>query len=356
MQPRTTKCIYCGRFVNPRAGQGDHVLPAGLFGEFKNDLTFRGICVRCNNGFSHLEQLLAQGSPFGFYRRIAKPNRGRRKGRGLGFLRGSRGSSRPRFTVTFGDRAIVVYPSATDPQDVSAPDQLVVRDSHAKDHQILLFPGITREKLRAAILGLGIGEVKEAWLLCDPSASAAVQLDLAAVLPAAKIVEQGAIPPQAERTLVSGEYSFSGQYFQALAKIALHYYLVHNRRGYQGSEACFAEIRRFIKFGGDKHRFFHAAGRKFVAPFGRTPVGTYLCPKDWCHVLATNEIEKVIVVYMQLFLGPGFVPEPILVTLGPAASDVILRKGVWAHLFKYEPNRTGRYAGRVDDVRMFPIE
>lgn len=151
MSTELLNCIYCEQAFNPLAGQGDHVLPCGLFGEFEGAPTFRGTCVACNNGFSHFEQLLAQGTPLGFYRRVAQPNRGKRKGRGLGHMQGTRGAKQPRFTTRFRDCTILVLPSTEDPLEVSVPDQIVVRDQGDEDYPIVLFPHMGTEGLRKQV-------------------------------------------------------------------------------------------------------------------------------------------------------------------------------------------------------------
>jgi hypothetical protein len=130
-------------------GEGDHILSSALFGEFQNDIRFRGCCPECNNSFSPFEQILAQATPLGQMRAMVKPKRMRRKS-GLR-QRGAKGSKRPRTVVFATDHGELVEAVGDDPRDVQLVDRLTIRDEDGSEHYIRLFKGMSLERLRAEI-------------------------------------------------------------------------------------------------------------------------------------------------------------------------------------------------------------
>jgi hypothetical protein len=355
MEQQIVPCIYCGKDFDPRKGAGDHVLPVGLFGEFENDLAFRGICTACNNGFSILDQLLIQGSPLGFYRQLAQPNRGKRSCRGGGVPKGSSGAAKPKYTVDVGDWSLEVIPSANDPENVDVFDQVVVRLADGEQRHVMIYEGMNSSSFAKKLKDLLTFQVAEVGVFCELRSFAFVEEVLVrpsfASVPITKI---DPFPADTSGARINGEYRFNVKYFQALSKIAFHYYLTRNRRGYTGAEPIFSSIRDFIKFGGAEEVFFRKPVRAFFAPFGRTKRGTYLCPKDWCHVLAADETEGDIVVHLQLYIGPGYVPEPVYVTVGH--SSIVAPRCAWGNLFKVESRERGRYAGRVYEMNLIAVK
>ncbi len=245
-------------------------------------------------------------------------------------------------------RRILVNPDLNKPTDAAAADQLVIRDKDGTDHQVRLYAGMSPDKLRADVEGLKLGDIKEMWFDCDVDDSDKIKSLLCEAFPSMKVSDDRSQAPAANRRLPGRVYfQFSGDYFRALAKIAFHYYLVHNSRGLKGSEPAFANIRRFIRHGGDEKPFFQSGRANIFHPFGETPDGKVICPSNWCHLLAAVENRRTVVVYMLLYAGPGSVPAPIHVELGTLDTRIVLPQAVWGHIFECEPDRTGRYAGRV---------
>jgi hypothetical protein len=343
------QCIHCGQAFDPSEGEGDHTLSARLFGEFEDDRTFRGDCPACNNDFGRFDQLLAQSSQLGFYRRVVRPNLGRRKYRGTIHQRGSHGGKAPVFTLTHEGRSLLVEPCGDDPFDAACVDQIDLEDADGNNHLIRLFPEMTERGLQKELDRRGIVGMKNLRLDCDEELREQYMLLLGKVWPMARMVEEGATEKGVHRVPGRVEFQFSSEYFQALTKMAFHYYLTWCRRGYKGSESIFDEVRAFIKHGGEHARFFRSSGRRFAVPFGHKTSEGIAYPKNWCHLFAADETRNEIVVYMQLFAGPGFIPRPTYFTLGRIASDLVVpvSTGVWGHVFEYEANRTVRYAGRM---------
>lgn len=340
------KCIYCGRFFNPRKGQGDHVLPCRVFGEFEGDVRYRGLCVSCNNGFSVNEQLLAQGSHLGFFRSIVKPKH-KRKGSGNLRQNGAHGAKKPQFKMRLGERTILVSPSNENPLDATPLDQLNIRSKQGEQRHIRLFAGMSADRLRNDIKESGLTDVEEVYLDCDDKLSEQFLELIQTVFPSYKFHQSGTTEPGNYRLPGRAEFEFSVGYYQAIAKIAFHYYLCRSQRGLTGSEMAFSKIRRFIKYGGDPSDYFRAPKKPFQLPFGKTKMGDFVSPREWCHAFAVDESGSEIVVFLQLFAGPGCSPSPDHIILGTLESRLAIVPGVWGQVFQYELERSDKYAGTV---------
>jgi hypothetical protein len=341
-----SNCIYCNELFDPQRGEGDHVLSAALFGEFEGDVRFRGICTHCNNKLGSNEQLLAQSSQLGFYRHVVQPNLGRRKRGGLRQC-GARGGSKPRFTTSHKGFTLLAEVTHENALEGTIPEQLVIRNSDGQ-WQIRLFPGMSPAALRTKISSLGIADLSTGYLTCDNHNTDEYQKLLGEVLPNFKFTELETVEPGTYQNQGRMSFEFSRAYFQALAKIAFHHYLVRNKRGCIGSEPEFSAIRDFITKGGDQSEFFISAGRKIVTPYSHTTNGRPFLPTQWCHVLAIDETIWEAVIYLQLFLGPKLLARPVYVTVGKVDGR-ILPNALSAHVFQYQ-NRTDRFAGSVSEA------
>lgn len=348
-----SNCIYCGRFFNARKGQGDHVLPARIFGEFKGDKPFRGQCPTCNNVFGCHEQVLAQSSQIGLYRGCAKPNLGKRANRGGLDQKGAHGSARPKLVMLGADNTVLVRPTAGNPLDARPVDQLILRDAIGQEHHVELFAKMRPEQLQDQLRRRGLLSATPTGINCPWETRGDFQRLVTDVFPSIKSITDLRMDPGTYPFRGRAEFNVSLSYWQALAKIAFHYYLVHNQRGVLGSEEAFQPIRSFIRHGGDPRDFFKRPDIPFVVPFGADGPGTVRCPKIWCHLVAANDSETAIFVYLQFFLGPGSIPPPTYIAL--ADSDAGLeRGGVWGHLYQQDGNGKGRFAGTVSRVSISP--
>ena len=312
MSKSLRSCIYCQKAFDPSLGAGDHVLPSALFGEFKDDKRFRGACSRCNNECGKFEQVLAQSSPLGFYRRLVNPNRGSRAKRGT-TQQGARGNPAPKTTSLIDDCQILVQHDPIDPMSVNIVDQLIVTSKGRGVFHIRLHQDMTEATIRGRINSLLSDDVTEIAFHCEDSLSLRLLPILRERFPDWSFEEKAGMEPGNYSIKSTTRYQFSTEYFQALAKIGLHYYLAHNRRGYQGSELAFDGIRRFIMNGGESDLFFVASKPHIALPFA----------------------------------GPGFIPPPITIALGDVQGRIILPVGVFGHVFQYERERLDHYAGRM---------
>jgi len=342
-----SNCIYCGTSFDPTRGEGDHVLPCALFGEFEGDVRFRGACVRCNNALGQNEQKLAQASPLGFFRWVVRPNRRRRKDSGL-VQKGAGGCDAPTFTAEYEHGPMLVRPTRDDPSKSTPVDQIVVSEKQGKHYCIPWFPGVGAERVRAEMDRRQIGEFETIRFEADSAHIDELRSVLAEIFPGWKTVQDYQMEPGTHLVHGRATFYFTTWYYQALAKIAFHYYLCHNLRGLRGDEPAFGPIRNFIQHGGEKDQFFQSSGRHVFAPFGQMAGGIITSP-TWIHLFAGHEVDRTIVVYMQLFVGPDHVSRPFYITLGTTNSRLFLpaNTGLWGHMYEYDAERTDREAGRV---------
>jgi hypothetical protein len=249
-------------------------------------------------------------------------------------------------------QAVLVHPSQDNPHQATPVDQLVLADAAGSVRHVRLFRGMTAQRLRADVAKTGLRDIADATFQCDDADADHFEALFASAFPGSHIEAAFIIEPGEVALPGRIKFQFTADYFRALAKTALHYYLIHNRRGLNGHEETFSSIKTFIKAGGEKDVFFHASGRRFALPFGRTAGGGAILPNRWCHVFAADETRDVVVIFMMLFAGPECAPTPTYVTLGRLQNDIILPTAVWGHHFIYEEGAKGGYAGRVVELSL----
>lgn len=298
---------------------------------------------------------MVQSGPEGFFRQIIKPRSKRLNKRGIGRPRGAMGAPPPQHMVDMGDHLALVEPHSCNPQDVSPVNHIFVRDTAGKETHIRLYPGIRDDQVRKALENAGLCEMKDASLHCSPEHWSEHRSLLQKLWPNARFEERDPTPVGVHpETPGKIKFVVNTHYFQAVAKIAFHYFLRHSRRGFTGAEPYFAAIRDYIANGGNHEQFFKRAnGPAFVLPFGEIPGGDVVTPGQWCHVLAACEGNREGVSYVQLFVGPGCIPAPYYVWLGRWDSPIITPNSTWAHLYLYDQlQQDGRYAGRVEPMQV----
>ena len=351
------KCIYCGRFFNASKGEGDYTFAAGVLGVFAGDNRFRGVCRRCNNSFGVNEQVMAQSSPLGLFRAE------------LGFKVRSRGSGhdiRPRgkskggfariATATLTGWNRLVSPAMDGSRNAFPVDQLVIRGPDDQEHFIRLFPNMTAKGLATAVQRTGVKDIRTANFNCSDVNADRLLPVIKKVFPNMTFSEAPDTEPGVHRVLVRTTFRVGVEYFQGLAKIAFHHYLIHNQRGYKGSEEIFRGIRTFIRHGGDIDAFFPETGDTFGSPIGTEVEGGRLTVGVWCHIVLVDEREFTSRTCMWLFAGPENVPRPIHVTLASDSRRILLPAGIWGHAYEYDRSRTDKYAGTVRTIPTIRVQ
>lgn len=345
------RCIYCDEQFDPSKGEGDHILPSALFGEFQYDIRFRGCCRKCNTSFGQHEQILAQATPLGQFRAIVKPKQTRRKSSRR--QRGAKGSRPPRIVVFPIDHGELVELVGDDPRDVRPVDRLTIRDEDGSEHYIRLFKGMTVERLRTDIQKSGSKKHKVIFCSGNPENVESYKTLLDELYPNCRWEDRPDTEIGVHRVRGRTEFVFSTEAYRAIAKIAFHYYLVHNQRGYRGGEPGFDAVRRYIREGvGDYKHFFDLAGPTFLMHFGETNQGRGTTPGNWCHILAAHEVADKIVVDLRFFAGPGSKGEVHRVTLGRIHSRIVLPGAFWGHVYHYDMRPGDKYSGFVERARL----
>lgn len=352
---KTEKCIYCRIPFDPSRGQGDHILPVQL-GEFRNDIRFRKICPLCNNQIGKSEQQFLLCGPESYFRDLVKPKIPKKRQRGRSKVKAAMGAPSPESTIDHGDHRQLVERSKDNTNNLFPVDQIVIHDDQGEEYFIRLFSGMSPKQLKDRIKKHGINKIDKTWFHCDTEHSSEFQQLMKKTWPKSEI--HNLLDTEAGITQVNGCVTFkvTDHYFRSLAKIAFHYYLVHSRRGFQGDEQCFKIIREFIMNGGDNKVIFKQTGPKFVMPFGEISSGGVITPKQWSHIIAADETDKVAVAYIQLFVGDGCVPQPHYIKLADINSNVIIPSSTWGHVYLYdESSNSDQYAGQVKQAQITRI-
>ncbi len=159
------------------------------------------------------------------------------------------------------------------------------------------------------------------------------------------------ISPLQAQVLVKGCVRYDRRYFRAVAKIAFHYFLLHSKV-FDGSEAEFEMIRRFIRYGeGDEWDFLVENNQ----PIAQDPSGNDR-PPYYGHVLRTEITSQSIAVCVQLFIGHDYKPEWYRVLLSQKKRGIFLQTEEFGHYYKYlEPDRRSQYDGVIEKLTVMQI-
>jgi hypothetical protein len=330
-----TRCIYCPR---PAAlqGEGDHVIPHEL-GEFREDQHFKRICVDCNSKIGKSESVLLRCGPERFFREIVMPS-------SCNSMVGAEGLPPPLTKVFTKDGPWKGHLGAGLTVEMKC-DELVLEDKNGRETSIQLFPKMTVSGLKKCLDRQGI-EIKSvisarhSW--SDENASHYKDL-------LREVWGKGlgfAVTSTWEKGLngrvrAVTECKVNTRYFQALAKIAFHYYLLKSDR-VSGREDCFKPIRDFIMNGGDYEKFLNSP-QKFHRSKNETLIG-------WRHRLAASEVNGVALGYVGLFQGLQAYNSDYEFVLG-RISKLILPERVWVDGYFYDdPIPKGKKVGEVRPI------
>lgn len=352
---QSEKCVYCGTLFDSTKGEGDHIIPVQL-GEFRKDVRFRRICPSCNNKIGKSEQQFLLCGPVSFFKDIVKPKIPPKRERGHSKLKAVLGVPTPQATNDCGDHRQLVKRSKDNPTDVFPVDQIVIHDEQENEFFIELFPGMRPEQLKERIAKKVINKIVKTWFHCDTIHESEYRQLIEKTWPTLEIHN---LPgTEAGITKINGRIAFkvNDHYFRAVAKIAFHYYLLHSHRGFRGDEQFFEQIRYFIMNGGDKDIFFDQSGPQFKMPFGKISSGGVITPKQWCHIIAADETDRMAVVYLQLFVGRGCIPRYHYIKLADIDSKVYVPNSTWGHIYLYDESPVAdKYAGRVEEAQITRI-
>ena len=165
--------------------------------------------------------------------------------------------------------------------------------------------------------------------------------------------EKQEIHPQSDRSvlpvLATGVLKCDKRYFQAIAKIAFHYYLGMNldNRYLNGSEDVFDPLRRFIRYGDGNPESFVVQKEGYFVDDLR--VGW--SPPFYGHIFLAEVSNKCIKVKSQFFIGPDVDPGYYEVFLCQRPFIVSIPTTIFGHNYVYiEPTKRKQYAGTVHQL------
>lgn len=347
-------CVYCSKTFNPSKGQGDHIIPV-QFGEFEGDVRFRRICLQCNNRIGRAEEQLLRSAPECFFRNIVNPKVPSSRQRGRSLNVGSKDAPPPECKIEMGDHHQLVHLSTDHPENVYPVDQVVIHDSEGNEYFFKLFPGMKPEPLKKRIDSEVKGKIQKTWLHSSQERFDEFQTLLKDIWPKSNMEERPETEAGTHEVRTTVSFRFTSQYFQAIAKMAFHYYLAHSRRNVRGDEPGFSEIRDFIINGGDVDRFFDRPEQTLHTPFQLMKDRFNATPGLRCHVLMADEKSDIVTVLVQLFVGKGFAPHTHRITLGRHGGKLKIPKTVFSHAYFYHEEQDSNKAGWVEEPRILQV-
>jgi hypothetical protein len=287
---------------------------------------------------------------------LVKPKIPKERQRGRSQVKAAMGVPSPQSTIDCGDHQQLVKRSKDNPINVFLVDQIVIHDNQDKEYFIKLFPGMCPGHLKAQIEKYGISKIDKIWFNFSKERESEFQQLIEKMWPKFKKQRLPDIETGIKQIKGGITFKVTDHYFRSLAKIAFHYYLTRSRRGFRGDEQCFDPIRDFIMNGGNDKVVFKQPGPTFAVPFGEIPSGGVVTPNQWCHIIAADETDKVAVVYLQLFVGCGCVPQPHYIKLADIDSNILVPNSTWGHVYLYDESpRSDRYAGQVEQAQITRI-
>jgi len=341
----TKACIYCGRSDVPFCKA--HVLPDSL-GSFQNQPTLRGkVCAKCDSAIGQYEDQFVHSGIAAFMRpRIGLKGRSpfRRKHVGHGPI-----ELKTKDPITGYE--ILIEPTADGQpsnqlQQCKALPQVIVDDQKGNQRIIKLFDKeITPQSLRQAIKNTGLnGQLK-----VMPIGLTKVQEDHIFALLKIEYTEisgedaVGSIIPIRATAAVTCDK----RYFQAIAKIAFHYYLVSDDSLSQGSETAFELVRRFIINGdGDIEQFVKQKHGYLTAD---TANGWR--PPYYGHIFVGHVSSKSITINIKFFIGPDCDPSYYDVVISSNTFIIHIRPFSFGHNYAYfQPHERKGYDGVMQNL------
>ena len=327
-------CIYCGR--SDVKFCKSHVLPRGL-GKFQNQPTLlHRVCGECDSAIGKFEDQFIHCGIAAFFR-----NKIGIKGRSS-FRRGHVG--RPPIETIARDPItkyeILVEPT-DDGQNFQSLPQLIVDDTKGNCARITLF---NKKDITAELLSDEIKKTRlKGKLKVTPFGLTQTQEDHIFSLLKISIVETSGgdgfsiIPVQTKSKLTCDE-----RYFQALAKIAFHYYLISEQSYHNGSESIFDPLRQFIRYGkGDIDSFVNQKRGHLTVDTAKG-----LRPKFYGHLFVGHLNRTAVIVNLQFFIGPGCYPPYYQVLLARNPFTVAIPLVSFGHHYVYfNPDELQKHQG-----------
>ena len=342
-------CIYCGR--SDKKFCRAHILPQNL-GKFKNQPTLlEKVCAECDNKIGEFEDQFAHSG----LAALLRPKIGLTKDKNRSpFRRGHLGHK----PIDMKNKYLGIDDVLFEPDGVGDGDlppamplpQLHFIYSNNKKKCFRIKPesftstevsrliGNTRP-VQMAAFGLTPQEYEH---ICDAFRQAGLTLS----------GTQEIHPPSDKEVLpilAQGTTSCDKRFFQAVAKIAFHYYLGMNLSNcyMDGTEDVFDPLRRFIRFSkGTLETFVSQREGYFV-----DDLRNGWKPPYYGHIFVAEVSNKCINVKAQFFVGPDIDPPYYEVLLCQKPFILRIKPTIFGHNYVYiKPSKRTQYAGMMHQL------
>lgn len=342
-------CIYCGR--SDKKFCKAHILPKSL-GKFKNQPTLlEKVCAECDNRIGNYEDHFTHTGPAA----LLRPTIGLAENKNRSpFRRGHVGHKPIDMKINYlGTDDVLLEPDGIRDSDLSPVmplPQLHLIYADGKKKPIRIKPesftsadvsriiGETTPK-RIEFFGMNEEQYRRVW-------EAFHQAGI--LLPKEQVVRPPTDKPVLP-VLTTGTFTFDKRYFQAIAKIAFHYYLGVNLGNcyMNGSEEVFNPVRRFIRYGeGEPKSFVIEKKGYFVDNFRNG-----WRPPYYGHIFVAEVSNKWIKVKAQFFVGPDIDPPYYEVLLCQKPFIISIPPTTFGHNYVYiEPSKRKQYAGTMHQL------
>jgi hypothetical protein len=321
-------------------------------GKFRDGLRFRQICRECNSRIGAHEEQLLRCAPESHSLRVLNPATARAR-RGTKRV-GAKDLAPPEVVHLWDDHEERVRYSK-DGKRIEKFEHLDILPEKGEAKFIELVPMMSAHQLRARVKALVLGAIKDTRIHALAENWDRYKALVAEAWPKSNFIDRGRTEVGYQVVPVRQGCRVSKGYWQAVAKIAFHYFLVTSARGYTGAEDDFRQLREFVRNGvGAVEHFFcgpAGLGRMRVPPALTDPAGVRL--DQWRHLLMLDESKVYAQVGMSLFVGPPHQPTSMhVLKLGRFRSNLIVPglKNAHAYVYFAHPDENG-YAGRVVQIK-----
>ncbi|MFH1962168.1 MAG: hypothetical protein ABIJ30_04725 [bacterium] len=342
-------CIYCNKQA---ANSGEHVMPACM-GKFRNSEQLHDkLCIDCNNEIGKSDEQFCRCGPEAFFR-IIKGIKGRKHHERVNpFYRGSTGGKPIEIKMQhpYIENCEIFCETEEGAEKSYPARQVIVRDSNGKHHPILI-PNRIRETRdlqgELELKGIANSEFVEWWLSVGDGEKQRRLIERLCAGLNGKIKWSETLPFQkTEKQNGVATFIVNSNYFQAIAKIAFHYFLKHFNQ-FTGCEREFDGIKQFIMNGGNPDRWVQQVKGSFVHSLN----SRFITTDKYCHLLAINKNYIDIRAMLHFFVGPKIGPHRYYeVFIGKNPERIIYPQNI-GHQFVYfdKPDKEG-YSGRIDQL------
>lgn len=342
-------CIYCGE--SDKKFCRAHILPLSL-GPFENQPTLLNkVCVECDNEIGKFEDQFTHTG----LAALLRPRIGLAQDKNRSpFRRGHVGHGPIDMKIKYlGTDDVLLEPNGIGNNDLPPAMPLpqvhfIYADGKKKCIRIKpesftsteIVKGIEKRGLKQiAVFGVTNEEYEH---ICDTFREAGLTLS-----------EKQEVRPPTDKSvlpvLATGIITCDKRYFQAIAKIAFHYYLGVNLSNcyLNGAEDVFNPVRRFIRYSDGNPESFVVQKKGYFVDDLRNGWK----PPFYGHIFVAEVSNKCIKVKAQFFVGPDIDPPYYEVLLCQKPFIISIQPTTFGHNYVYiEPSKRKQYAGTMHQL------